>query len=253
MAKSQINKRSGDQVKNFINLDFEIIQNNLCCSCGACVAYCESQNFNVIEMVNYTPKFKSEKHEKNCTECGVCYYICPETDTLADLLPTSTPMEENLIPLIDKIAAKYSDKEIPEVDEEWSVVTIILWYLFDKHKIDAAVVSEYDDHLKSRPKLIFDKKELLENAETRFSIRKQILPLKDLYNIPLEIQKEKVFYDLDQMRVALVGTPCQIRAIRKMKLLSIKPAHVIKYMIPSIIERFKGNHEDVWNQVKTLL
>ena len=33
------------------------------------------------------------------------------------------------------------------------------------------------------------------------------------------------------MKIAFVGTPCQTRAISKMKLLNIKPSHVVKYII----------------------
>ena len=36
---------------------------------------------------------------------------------------------------------------------------------------------------------------------------------------------------VDQLRIAFVGTPCQCRAINKMKFLYIKPAHIIEYVI----------------------
>ena len=93
------------------------------------------------------------------------------------------------------------------------------------------MISEYDDELHPIPKLIFNKSELLKSAGTRYSISSQLLPLRDLYNISPQIQKEKGIYDIDQMRVAFVGTPCQVKALRKMQFLSIKPAHVVKYII----------------------
>ncbi|GAF84518.1 unnamed protein product, partial [marine sediment metagenome] len=37
-------------------------------------------------------------------------------------------------------------------------------------------------------------------------------------------------YDINQIRMAFVGTPCQCRAVRKMQLLNISPTHVIKYV-----------------------
>ena len=37
-------------VKIFKDLEDEIIKTNKCCACGACVAYCSSQSFDVIKM-----------------------------------------------------------------------------------------------------------------------------------------------------------------------------------------------------------
>ena len=40
-------------VKVFKDLEEEIIKTSKCCACGACVAYCQSQQFDVIKMVKY--------------------------------------------------------------------------------------------------------------------------------------------------------------------------------------------------------
>ena len=71
----------------------------------------------------------------------------------------------------------------------------------------------------------------MKSAGTRYSISSQIFPLKNLYNIPQEILMKKEIFDIDQLRIAFIGTPCQCRAISKMKFLNVKPAHVIKYII----------------------
>jgi len=47
-------------VKVFKDLDEEIIKADKCCACGACVAYCSSQTFDVIKMEGYTPQFISD-------------------------------------------------------------------------------------------------------------------------------------------------------------------------------------------------
>ncbi|GAF74613.1 unnamed protein product, partial [marine sediment metagenome] len=69
-------------VKIFKNLEDEIIKTNKCCACGACVAYCSSQSFDVIKMEGYTPQFITDANVDNCKECGICYYICPQTEPL---------------------------------------------------------------------------------------------------------------------------------------------------------------------------
>ncbi|MBD3215894.1 MAG: hypothetical protein GF311_25005 [Candidatus Lokiarchaeota archaeon] len=226
-----ISKNDKEEVKTFKDLEKKVILENLCCACGACVAYCESQSFDVIEMDRYTPKFKSKENEDNCTECGLCYYICPQSGTLEDFVAQDLDIEDELGHIADILAAKTTKETIEKVGQDGGIVTTILYYLFEKNLIDAAVVSEHDEELHTIPKLIFDKEDLLKSAGTRYSISSQIIPLKDLYNIPLEIQEEKGIYDIDQMRVAFVGTPCQVKALRKMQYLNIKPAHVIKYVI----------------------
>ncbi|MFX0081158.1 MAG: Coenzyme F420 hydrogenase/dehydrogenase, beta subunit C-terminal domain [Candidatus Hodarchaeota archaeon] len=218
-------------IKTFKDLDNEVIKTDKCCSCGACIAYCESQNFNVIEMAGYIPRFKSEKNAYNCTECGICYYICPQTLSLLKELEDIHRIEDKLGHIIKILAAKTSNATLKKVGQDGGIVSTILTYLFDKHKIDAAIVSEFDKNLKPIPKIIFDKEDLLNSAGTRYSISSQIIPLKDLYHISEEILMKKRIFDIDQLRMGFVGTPCQCRAISKMQFLHVKPAHIIKYVI----------------------
>ena len=231
MFESKSENDSGNGGKTFKDLEKEVIQVNLCCACGACIAYCESQSFNVIEMDDYTPKFKSEKNADNCKECSICYYICPQTSTLSEKLQDSHCIEDEIGHIIKILAAKTTDAAIEKVGQDGGIVSTLLTYLFEYRKIDAAIVSEYNENFEPIPKIIFDKENLLKSAGTRYFISPQILPLKDLYNISLEILNKKHIIDIDQIRIAFVGTPCQCRALSKMKLLHIKPAHVIKYII----------------------
>ena len=218
-------------VKVFKDLEEEIIKTNKCCACGACVAYCSSQTFDVIKMEGYTPQFISDANVENCKECGVCYYICPQTEPLMKHLKEDYRIKDEIGFIQNVIAAKTKDEKIKEMGQDGGLVTTLLTYLFDKNKIDAAIVSEYDDKLKPIPKIIYNKEELLKSSGTRYSISSNILPLTDLYTIAQEIaEKHHQIYDINQIRMAFVGTPCQCRAVRKMQLLSISPAHVIKYV-----------------------
>ncbi len=231
MTEIKSNKKLTEIVKTFKDLEKEVINNKQCCACGACIAYCESQSFNVIEMDHYSPKFKSDKTVENCNECGVCYYICPQTPMVIEKLNETWSVEDELGYIIKILAAKTTKKAIEKVGQDGGIVSTILTYLFEEMKIDAAIVSEYDINLEPIPKIIFNKEELLKSAGTRYSISSQILPLKDLSNISREILDKKGIHDIDNLRIAFVGTPCQCRAVSKMKFLYVKPAHVIKYII----------------------
>ncbi|MFW9882192.1 MAG: coenzyme F420 hydrogenase/dehydrogenase beta subunit N-terminal domain-containing protein, partial [Candidatus Thorarchaeota archaeon] len=218
MTESDSKEHIDISIKTFKDINDEIIKTNKCCSCGACIAYCESQNFNVIEMNEYRPSFKSEKNAYNCTECGVCYYICPQTTIFLEKLNDTYNVEDQIGYIIKILAAKTTNTIIAKVGQDGGVVSTILTYLFDKHKIDAAIVSEFDKKFKPIPKIVFNKDDLLKSAGTRYSISPQIIPLKDLYNVTQEILLKKRVFNIDQLCVAFVGTPCQCKAISKMRL-----------------------------------
>ncbi|TFG21664.1 MAG: hypothetical protein EU529_12870 [Promethearchaeota archaeon] len=218
--------------KTFKDLEEEVISKGECCACGGCVSYCELQGFNVIEMKGYTPTFKSDKTVDNCKECGVCFYVCPQTTPLLDKLNEIHQVKDELGNIRDVLAAKTTDAVIKEVGQDGGIVSTILKYLFETNNIDAAIVSEYNENFEPIPKLIFNKDMLSKSAGTRYSISSNILPLKDLYiNAQDILSQQKRIFDIDQMRVAFIGTPCQCRAINKMKLLNVKPAHIISIVI----------------------
>ncbi|GAH18690.1 unnamed protein product, partial [marine sediment metagenome] len=57
------------EIKTFKELEKEIIDNNKCCACGACVAYCTSQGFDVIKMDGNKPIYITDANIDNCKEC----------------------------------------------------------------------------------------------------------------------------------------------------------------------------------------
>ncbi len=220
------------EIKTFKDLEDEVVSTNKCCACGACVAYCEIQGFDTIEMDQYTPKFKSDKSVENCKECGLCFYICPQTEPLLDKLNGIYLIKDELGHINDVISARTTNDKIKGIGQDGGIVSTILSYLFDTNQIDAAIVSEYDENFEPIPSLIDNKGDLIKSAGTRYSISSNILPLKELYSMADQlIEKHSSVYDIDQLSLAFVGTPCQCRAICKMKLLNVKPAHVINYVI----------------------
>ncbi len=220
-----------EDIKIFKDLERDIIETKKCCACGGCVAFCNSQGFDVIKMEGYTPKFISEEKEDNCKECGICYYICPNTTPLMDQLNEMYNAENELGHIITVIAAKTNDENIREFGQDGGIVSTILTYLFEKDEIDGAIVSDYDENLNPLPKIIFDKNDLIKSAGTRYSISPNILSLKDLNIISQDILEKKNIENIDDLRLAFVGTPCQCRAVRKMQYINITPAYSIKFVI----------------------
>lgn len=230
MVELKTRKSWTKDFKIFKNLEEEIIKMSKCCACGACVAYCSSQGFNVITMEGYTPKFISEENVDNCKECGICYYICPQTSELLQEITEKYQVKDELGIILNVIAAKTRHEKIKEFGQDGGLVTTLLTYLFEKNEIDGAIVSEYDENFSPIPKIVYNKKDLIKSAGTRYSISSNILPLEDLHEISEEIMKEKNILDIEKLRFAFVGTPCQCRAIRKMQYLSISPTYIVKYV-----------------------
>ncbi len=218
-------------IKVFTSLNREIIKENLCCFCGACVAYCENQNYDVIKMKNDIPQYKSNETKKNCILCGVCYNICPQTDTIKTELDQLLGIENEIGPIYKIMIARTLRSSFNEFKQDGGLVSTILEYLFEKKKINAAIVSMYDKNLKPMPKIIFNKSDLIHSAGTRYSVSPQIIPLKELSNITKKFLEENNAEKKENLKIAFVGTPCQIKAIRKMQYFKKIPSQFIKYAI----------------------
>ena len=63
------------------------------------------------------------------------------------------------------------------------------------------------------------------------SISGQVVKLEKYDTFISSISKLKNVLNSDFLKIAIVGTPCQIHSIRKMQELKILPAHVVKYTI----------------------
>ncbi|MBN1216386.1 MAG: Coenzyme F420 hydrogenase/dehydrogenase, beta subunit C-terminal domain [Candidatus Lokiarchaeota archaeon] len=220
-----------DVIKVFTSLNREIIKENLCCSCGACVAYCENQNYDVIKMKNDIPQYKSNDTKKNCILCGVCYNICPQTDTIKTELDQLLGIENEIGPIYKIMIARTLRSLFNEFKQDGGLVSTILEYLFENNKINAAIVSTYDKNLKPIPKIILNKSDLIHSAGTRYSVSPQILPFKELSNLTKRFLKENNNEKKENLKLAFVGTPCQVKTIRKMQYFKKIPSQIIKYII----------------------
>ncbi len=69
--------------KTFQDLIEEVHKKGICQECGGCVSFCSSAEYDVIGLKDpYSPPEYINKDK--CLECGICYYICPQTHVLDD-------------------------------------------------------------------------------------------------------------------------------------------------------------------------
>ncbi|MFB0562603.1 MAG: Coenzyme F420 hydrogenase/dehydrogenase, beta subunit C-terminal domain [Candidatus Lokiarchaeia archaeon] len=184
-----------------------IVDEKLCVDCGACVSFCP---VNAITIVDEAPVID----EDICIGCGICNYHCPRTFLYLDFVRDyvkggSTNLEEEPIAAFkNAFSAKTKREEIREVCQDGGIVTSILTYLFDHNLIDGVLaVEKTGEDWVSEPAVITTKEELLKTAGTKYVITPTLVGLEKAKKMGLK-------------KIAVIGTPCQIQAVRKSQVFS---------------------------------
>ncbi|MDD1776526.1 MAG: Coenzyme F420 hydrogenase/dehydrogenase, beta subunit C-terminal domain [Candidatus Helarchaeota archaeon] len=211
-------------VKIFEDLQKEVISQNLCNLCGACLAVCTANDTNALCIENNKPQYKEDTDKdqkiKKCLECGICYLVCGQIPLLNAELGKQFPLKLPLGTYRYLSCARTKDAKIQEIAQDGGVVTTILKYLLEKKLIDGAVVNYPIGNWKSIPQIISSPDELIKTAGTRYLACPSAQALGNYKTL-----------GKDNPRLAFVGTPCQVQTIRKMQLLKARPGIFVKYVI----------------------
>jgi len=190
------------------SLAVNVIETGKCLVCGACVVTCP---FGCLEYSSMKPLLVKE-----CKVCGICPRVCPQyipsrSETEKLVFGRERKLEEEFGICRRLVVAQAKDAAIRSVSQDGGVVTALLTFALENGLIDSAIVSGVDSKRPffPVPKIATTSKEILETAGTRYFYSPNILSL------PEAIKQKKT-------KVAFVGTPCQIRAIRKMQLAGLK-------------------------------
>jgi coenzyme F420 hydrogenase subunit beta len=128
-------------------------------------------------------------------------------------------------------SAKAQDEKIRAVATDGGVVTGLLLYMLENRFIDGAIVSQKGAAFSRHPMIATTRDELLSAAGSGFGLA-HLGNLGDQYTTHSPtLSAVKGLEGQNLQRVAMVGTPCQIRSIRKMQCLGVVPAHIILYTI----------------------
>jgi len=190
--------------KLFGSLISEVLNRNLCTSCGGCVASCPVY---ILQMQGEKPTMKGK-----CELCQVCYHSCAAAAFPRDEVEKTIfgrPRNANEpIGIYNTITnARSMKNEILQKCQDGGVVTSILGYALESGKIDAAVVTSLDRQTpwKAIPSVALDYAGVLDAAGTKYAASPTLI---GLMSAAQEYGKKKV---------AMVGTPCQIRTYRRMQ------------------------------------
>lgn len=179
-------------------LEHEIIFKDLCCGCGSCEAVCPDK----VIKVNEFPKLVGK-----CTNCGYCLMQCPRSyfsREEAEEKLFGKICEDELGHVVKHIGVKAKGK-IKGI-QDGGFVTAALRYALKNGVIDGAIVSGVEKGNKWSPvaRLVTSERGLAGTAGTRYSNSPSLAALMEAKDKGLK-------------KLAVVGLPCQIEAIRKIE------------------------------------
>ncbi len=191
-----------DKPKLFGSLITQVIRTNLCSFCGACMAACP---INVIWPAGEQPTLVGA-----CALCEICYYQCPNVEFSSDdvemLLHSRIRRSDEPLGISrGTFVGKATKNEILSRAQDGGVVTALLAYALEIKLIDAAVVAGRDSNWRAKPEVATKYDDLVKGAGTKYTVSPTLLGVRSAVD---EYQKT---------RVGLVGTPCQIKAVRRIQ------------------------------------
>lgn len=224
-----------------------VIQNKLCCFCGACVAVCPQGSLAFLE--------NGPRLVKPCLECCRCVAACPGhgaplnklIDTIFHRKPTDDEEKFGLGLMIEDRNLVSADPEILKTGYTGGKVTTLLTYLLKTKKIDGAIVTTCGDSAPyphfAWPKVAKTREELLQCSGSKYMFSPTLMTLRD------------VAEDNQIHSIAFVGIGCHVMGIRKLQVLGESYKHLVK-KISYVFGLFCGatmlSSEDFMRLVATL-
>ncbi|MFH1821180.1 MAG: Coenzyme F420 hydrogenase/dehydrogenase, beta subunit C-terminal domain [Methanobacteriota archaeon] len=191
------NKPGFDELLN------NVVLKGICASCGACVAVCP---INVLAYEKMEPKLVGK-----CTNCGICLRVCPRykspfAEAENFVFGRQRKPEEEYGIYKQAMVARSADEEILARAQDGGVVTTLLASALESGLIDAAIVSSVNSNnpWEPLPLLAKTRSEIISSAGTRYSLSPGLTLLKSAVTSGLS-------------KIAFVGTPCQILAVRRIQ------------------------------------
>ncbi|SRR6266571_1111340 len=217
--------------RGFRELEGEVITPGLCTECRACVDVCTADGPEALALDLGRFDFCADR----CTGCGLCYAVCPEVpwagsefERQFEIQATAIGKERALTSATTKSPA------IRSRSADGGVVTSLLWYLLDTNQIDGAILSRGNGPVGSGSFLARTKGEILQASGTRVG-RGGTLSGSTEFVVNLDtVAFLRHLHRMDpdsRERLAMVGTPCQTYAIRRMQQLAVAPSRRVTVVL----------------------
>jgi coenzyme F420 hydrogenase subunit beta len=212
-------------MKTFFDLIQDVQKPGLCHRCGGCVTFCSSVNYGALEL-DADGKPRYGEIEK-CIECGLCHAICPEIDELEKETRERVGWTAPIGRVIETTVARAADPAVRRAATDGGVVTALLLHLLERGRIDGAIVTKQDGPFRRRPFLATTTEEIKQAAGFFFDTSHGMKDFGDRYMTHSQIEEFDPMLKKGLKRVAFVGTPCQVKSVRRMQTLGLVPADAV--------------------------
>lgn len=174
----------------------EVVRSRNCRSCGYCFSVCPA---NAINMAYVDGFFRPEVNENQCVQCGKCVKCCPAENEF-----TETGLLGHYIKMQ---LAHSSDCKVRHNATSGGVINSLVRFLLQKQVVGGVLMAGYDSksvNETSAQLITLSETHSLEEQTRDYASRYVLTPvLIGMQNIPAKIK-----------RLAVVGTPCQIQAVK---------------------------------------
>lgn len=188
-------KKPGSQIK----LKKNVLEQDLCTGCGACVGLCPYQITHADRTVQLFDCDLSD---------GKCYAFCPRTPVdygqIRKNLFNMDDFTPEIGPVKDYCLSRAADPDLRAKAQHGGTVTALLEVAMSEGIIHSAIVSSQNEELEQEGRRIEDKNQLRDYAKSRFTVS----PVAAAFNRLTDNAVQKV---------GVVATPCQTLALAKMK------------------------------------
>ncbi|MHA2290491.1 MAG: Coenzyme F420 hydrogenase/dehydrogenase, beta subunit C-terminal domain [Promethearchaeota archaeon] len=213
IGMEKINMGMKNQVKNYLqthdldigfqDLNDLVINKQNCVFCGSCVSLCPRIGINEKEpkLLEYDP------------ECSTCYRYCPRTYFPTEMfekeLFNGNASKNYSIGYYQKlVAAKSNDQTVLVRAQNGGVVSSLLIHAIETGLVDGVLLTDKDENWNPKPVIARTPEEILSCVGSKYTISPTLITYSEA------IRKFKL------EKLAFVGVPCQINAVRKLQLSS---------------------------------
>jgi coenzyme F420 hydrogenase subunit beta len=158
-----------------------------------------------------------------CALCEVCYYQYPtvefHSDEVEHYLHGRVRRADEAVGIYRQaFVGRAGHSKLRSRSQDGGIVTALLAYALDSEVIEAAVVAGRDENWLARPIVATSSDDLVNSAGTKYTTSPTILGVRSAID------------EYGKSRIGLVGTPCQIRAVRRIQTSPLRDVQLAEAM-----------------------